>query len=120
MAESLYALPLADARALRRLLGTGTDADGRARPATPRVPTNRMYVAKTTTTITARSGTTPGAGTVAIYYAAAAGLVAYKDAAAADVTVAVKNVFGSSIASGTWVIIGEDLAGTFWIVSEDC
>ena len=73
----------------------------------------RYYIGKATTSITARSGTTPGSGTVEIYDGGSGTLTA------TGVTKTAKNA-GTIISSGKWVRIDLDGFGVWWASPEEC
>jgi len=82
-----------------------------------RPPTNR-YLGVTSGTITARSGTTPGTGTVTLYlYSTSAGTVG-----TSGVNVTVYNFSSTTggIATSTYVWVEQDVDGNWWITSVDC
>ena len=73
--------------------------------------------------ITARSGTTPGSGTVTLYNldTATSTLTVQQDADAADVTETVYNLSETAVAASAYVMISREfITGTFWAVWEDC
>jgi len=77
---------------------------------------NMFFVAKTTSTISALSGSTAGSGTVDIY----------KRTTTADELMVigpsykVYNAVATSIDTSTWVMIHQDAGGDWWITVEDC
>ncbi len=72
-----------------------------------------LIVGKATTAITARSGTTPGSGTVEAYDATTGTLTA------TGATFAVKNA-GAAISSGKYVMSWIDKFGVRWVEPEEC
>jgi len=77
---------------------------------------NMFFVAKTTSTITAMSGSTVGKGTVDIYRRGTSddGLMTIGP------SYTVYNAVATSISSGLWVMIQQDAGGDWWITVEDC
>jgi hypothetical protein len=71
--------------------------------------------AKTTTTVSARSGNTIGSGSADLYYVSGSTLTAESP----TINVTVKNSFGTALASGKWVII-EPISGEWFLVAADC
>lgn len=75
-----------------------------------------IWAGKASGTITARSGTTPGAGTVRVYI--------YDGSAMVDsgLDIAVLNFSAASggIASTTWCSIGRDGNGVWFVLSAEC
>lgn len=84
---------------------------GMATPATGGAA--RYYIGKATTSITARSGTTPGSGTVEIYDGGSGTLTA------TGATKTAKNA-GTIISSGKWVRIDLDGFGVWWADPQEC
>lgn len=78
--------------------------------------TAAVWVGQTTIAVTARSGSTPGAGSVRIYV--------YDGSALVDsgVTVDALNFSGASggIPISTWCSVGRDGNGRWWILSMEC
>ncbi len=68
--------------------------------------------------ITARSGTTPGSGDVGVYTLLASG----PTIVATGNTVTVYSISSTSggVAASTYVMIGLDQAGVWWLLSVDC
>lgn len=79
------------------------------------------YIGVASGNITARSGTTPGTGTVTVKYVAASGSLA---SVGADI--AVKNcssttmTSGNGIDSGQYCSIWRDAFGVWWVSPEEC
>lgn len=85
----------------------------------PGLPYFEMRLAKTDGSgITARSGTTAGSGTVTLQYLDDAGEI-QASANSAD-TFEVKNWVATAGAADTYVIVGQDSLGTWWLLNEDC
>jgi len=74
------------------------------------LPTNPTH-AKTSGTVTARSGTTLGTGSVDLLE---------DDLTTTGVTITAKNTFSQSIASGTYCIVLLLASGDYTIISADC
>jgi hypothetical protein len=74
-----------------------------------------LRYAKTTTTVTARSGSTIGTGSVELYHLVGAVLTVDDP----TLSITVKNAFGTSVASGMWVIV-EFISGEWGLVAADC
>jgi hypothetical protein len=74
-----------------------------------------LRYAKTTSTITARSGSTVGTGSADLYHLEGSTLTV--DSPTTNVTL--KSAFGTSVASGAWVIL-EFISGEWGLVSADC
>lgn len=72
-----------------------------------------LIVGKATTAITARSGTTPGSGTIEAYDATTGTLTA------TGATFAAKNA-GAAISSGKHVMSWVDKFGVRWVEPEEC
>jgi hypothetical protein len=82
-----------------------------------------MYVGKTGVSgITARSGTTPGSGTVTLYFVNASGtLETWKDGTGTAVTKTCYNLSTSAVGNTAYVMMQRDiLSGKLWAVWEDC
>ena len=78
------------------------------------LPANTGFIGKTTSTITARSGTTVGSGTFERYYLVGTTITATGE------TYTVYNFAASSIASGTYGAVMMDREGNLWIDSPEC
>ena len=82
------------------------------------------YWAKTGgTAITARSGTTPGSGTVTLQTLTSGVFAAVKDANDADATLTVKNGYGTASGTNAYVVVQLrelDGVGEWWYLEEDC
>lgn len=113
--DQLYALTAEDAALLRRILDAAREASGQP-PGTsaPRRPPARLYLGKTSGSISAASGTTPGSGTVTLYQLDAGAMTA------TSATVTAYNWTASATGSDVMVIVAQDPWGTYWLVSEDC
>lgn len=70
--------------------------------------------AKCTADITARASTTPGSGTVDLHHLAGGVLTSL------GVTLTVYSEFKVIVPNGTWVHIGQDVEGTWWLIAADC
>jgi hypothetical protein len=79
----------------------------------PRAVNDILRAAKSTSTITAASGDTPGTGTIEYYSVPETGA-----ATATGVTVTVRN-WGGSIASGRMLLVGTGPWGP-WVVVDKC
>lgn len=81
----------------------------------------RAALAKTGgTAITARSGTTPGSGTVTLYHLDGGSITAVVDLDSSPVTVTAYSFAGTASGIGAYIFIEQDDDGTWWYVSEDC
>ncbi len=69
---------------------------------------------KCTSDITARASTTPGQGTVDLHHLSSGVLTSLS----AEITA--YSDFTATIPNGSWVIVGQDPEGTWWLVSADC
>ncbi len=74
------------------------------------------FVGVTDEAITARSGTTPGTGTVSLYY---------RDVDTGVLTdsgndVEAYNISQTAVGSGSYVTILQDNYGSYWVIVEDC
>jgi hypothetical protein len=88
----------------------------------PRAPVCRGYVAKSTSSITALVGLTPGSGTVNLYRldATTGTLVTLNDDSGAAISFTVRNMVTTAVDSATWLFISEDVFGTLWVTVENC
>lgn len=77
------------------------------------VPDGVTQIAKTTSTITARVGTTTGSGQATIEYLNSSGTLTDQDC------VNIRNPYGSSVASGTYVIVTR-INSQWVLVASDC
>ena len=81
-------------------------------------PVYEAYIAVTTSTVTARSGTTPGSGQADLYGWNGTTLVPI---AAGSVNFTVYNFSGTAggIASGKYCVV-QRIQGAYWIISVEC
>lgn len=103
----------AGAIASGQLVRVEEDMDGNL-IAIPSVPT---WLGKTTSTITARSGTTPGSGTVALQTLSGGSIVA--DPSGTTVTANQFSASATTIASGKYCTVAW-FSGAWWVVSAEC
>jgi hypothetical protein len=82
----------------------------------PRLPGASLSVALTTTTITARSGTTPGGGSVKLQKYDGSVL---SDATGTTVFVHNYSSAAAGIASGKYCLVAQSW-GAWWVVSTEC
>jgi hypothetical protein len=75
--------------------------------------------AKTTTTITARSGTTPGKGNADLYHYEGTSTVTLV-ADSPTVNVEVLNDYGTAVTSARWIKVDRDEGGRWTLVGADC
>ena len=83
----------------------------------------QTYIGKTDGSgITARSGTTPGSGTVTLYKINSSGtLETWKDKADADITKTCYNLSSEAVGASAYVVMMQDLlSGKLLAVWEDC
>lgn len=66
------------------------------------------------TSISARSSTTAGSGEAWLYHLVGTTLTSL------GAKVDVSSCYGSDVPSGTWITIGQDTAGQWWLVGADC
>jgi hypothetical protein len=91
---------------------------GQKKPLIQNVP--GLYIAVVETTITARSGTTPGTGTASLRYMPGAATTISNYPSTADV-VTVKNVAASSVAVGKYIVVAQEAASwQYVVILEDC
>lgn len=83
-------------------------------------PAPNTYLAKAVGVVSARSGTTPGTGTVGLYRFDGVNMVEVVDANDEAVEITVRNWSSASTASDAWLWVAEDAFGVYWVVSEDC
>ena len=83
-----------------------------------------FYIGKTDGSgLTARSGTTPGTGTVTLYTLSSGALAEFKDKTGTPVanTVTCKNLSDTAVAASSYVMLLQDpVSGAYWCVWEDC
>ena len=72
------------------------------------------------TAITARSGTTPGSGTVTLYHLVGGSLTAILDPDSDPVTVTAYSFSGTASGIGAYVFVEQDDTGHWWYIAEDC
>lgn len=73
------------------------------------------FVAKATSTISARSSSTPGSGTADLYYKNSSGtLVSFATGKT------VYNWTATPLSSGDWILVETDAFGTPWVTNKDC
>lgn len=77
------------------------------------VPDGTTAIAKTTTTVSARSGTTTGSGKATIQYLGSNGVLTAGDC------VTVRNPYGSSIANATYIVITQ-VNSSWTVIGSDC
>lgn len=71
--------------------------------------------------ITARSGTTPGSGTVTLYYISGGTLTSWKDRSGSAITKTCYNMSETAVAATAYVIMMQELlSGKLFAVWEDC
>ena len=80
------------------------------------VQRNMVFIAKTTSEITALSGSTAGTGTVDIYERRSSD----DELIAIGPEQTVFNCVATSIATDSWVMIQQDAGGDWWVTVEDC
>jgi hypothetical protein len=111
---------------IRRFAADLVNPDAGHRGAPPALLTEVKYLAKATTTISGRSGTTPGSGTVQVLWVTEDEsdppnlTLENAQANGEDWTEEVLNWVTSTIANGTYVTIFEDPWGRKWIDAEEC
>jgi len=115
----LFGLNREDARTLRAIIEWFKGSRGSVTitgPA-PMMPTCKLYLVKLDGTVSGRSGSTPGSQTASICRIGDDGDL---EETTAD-SVTVYNAFESdSGAADTYIFVGKDVFGTFWVLSEDC
>lgn len=81
----------------------------------------QRYIAKTTSVITARVGTTPGTGTVKQWildpYSGAGGTLIDTTN---EISVFSYSSAAGGIASGKYCYIEQDMSGNWWVISAEC
>lgn len=73
---------------------------------------NGWIAAKTTSAISALSGTTPGSGTADLKYGTST--------LATAESVTIRNIYESTILTDTWVTVSRDLLGDYWVLGANC
>ena len=90
----------------------------------PGRPAYEFFIGKTDGSgIPARSGTTPGSGTVTLYHldTDTTTLTVQQDSSNEDVEVTCYNLSTEAVAASSYVMIQQEyITGTFWAVWEDC
>jgi len=111
--EIPYGFRKAEAEQIRRKCGAGRRfTTGGSNVA---VPLAQMAIAQTSSTITARSGTTLGSGTATFYRCTGGTLTA------SSITATIYNLSTTSISTSTYVMIQREyITGLWLVVYEDC
>jgi hypothetical protein len=111
--EIPYGFRKAEAEQIRRKCGAGIRFGQRIDNAP--VPLAQMAVARTSSTITARSGTTLGSGTATLYDCSGGTLTA------TSISETVYNLSTTSIATSRYIMIQREyITGLWLVVYEDC
>lgn len=112
--RKVYGFNEKDAKKVTELIDAGIAISGRRPVRTQRA---EMFIARVTTEITARSGTTPGAGSATILRIDYNGFI--EEAGIDDV--AVYNITSSTIAVDQYIGIAREFSSGKWIIIlEDC
>jgi len=111
-----YAFGKNTAHRLAQIAGRySSQAEGANYEEMPLVPLAQMAIAQTSSTITARSGTTLGSGTATLYDCSGGTLTA------TSISETVYNLSTTSIATSRYVMIQREyITGLWLVVYEDC